>query len=241
MTWWLWSACSAKQRWQPVCRRMSLGQVPLRSRPPAPRLRKRLSLQGSHLLRYRLLRRHPNPNHNLEVNMLKTLLKRGTDPVAEDASLGVVVAAPPNVFQPFLALGAEGANHVNILATTRDASDLLGDVQSYRPQIVLLSPEVRGYSSEVVAQLASWPEFPIAVIGLVPENGNWGAAMSASGAPAFYTLPVTLAIVNQFDRQARLLFEQACQHWNAPVAAAGVPRQVVEAVGATGHAYRTGV
>ena len=173
--------------------------------------------------------------------MLKTLLKRGTDPVAEDASLGVVVAAPPNVFQPFLALGAEGDNHVTILATTRDASDLLGDVQSYRPQIVLLSPEVRGYSPEIVAQLANWPEFPIAVIGLVPENGNWGAEMSASGATAFYTLPVTPAIVSQFERQARLLFEQARQHWNAPVAAAGVPRQVVEAVGATGYAYRTGV
>jgi MinD-like ATPase involved in chromosome partitioning or flagellar assembly len=172
--------------------------------------------------------------------MLKTLLKRGTDEVAEATALGVVIAAPPELFQPFLALGG-GDQHVHILATTRDAADLAGDVQAYRPQVVLLSPEVRGYSPELVAQLVNWPEFPIAVIGLVPPNGNWGAEMSAQGATAFYTTPVTPAIVSQFDRQARLLFEQARQTWNAPVAAAGIPRQVAEAVGATGYAYRTGV
>ncbi|MCC7362697.1 MAG: AAA family ATPase [Anaerolineales bacterium] len=65
--------------------------------------------------------------------------------------------------------------------------------------------------------------------------------MSAQGATAFYTTPITPAIVLQFDRQARLLFEQARQTWNAPVAAAGIPRRVAEAVGATGYAYRTGV
>ena len=172
--------------------------------------------------------------------MLKTLLKRGTEEVAEATALGVVIAAPPELFQPFLALGGAD-HHVTILATTRDAADLAGDVQAYRPQVVLVSPEVRGYSPELVAQLANWPEFPIAVIGLVPPNGNWGAEMSASGATAFYTTPVTPAIVAQFNRQARLLFDQARQHWNAPVAASGVPRQVVDAVGATGYAYRTGV
>ena len=156
--------------------------------------------------------------------MLKTLFKRGTEEVAEDAPLGVVIAAPPELFQPFLALGTGEDNHVAIRATTRDATDLLGDVHAYRPQVVLVSPEVRGYSPDLVAQLANWPEFPIAVIGLVPPVGNWGAEMSASGATAFYTTPVTPAIVAQFDRQARLLFDQARQHWNAPVAASGVSR-----------------
>jgi MinD-like ATPase involved in chromosome partitioning or flagellar assembly len=173
--------------------------------------------------------------------MLKNLLKRGTDEVAEDTSLGVVIAAPPNIFQPFLAVSAGPDHHLTILATTRDAADLAEDIRAYRPQIVLLSPEVRGYSPEVVSQLANWPEFPIAVVGLVPPAGNWGAEMSASGATAFFTTPITPAIVRQFVEQARVLFDQAREHWNAPVAAAGVPRQVVEAAGATGYAYRTGV
>ncbi|MCC6190643.1 MAG: AAA family ATPase [Anaerolineales bacterium] len=173
--------------------------------------------------------------------MLKNLLKRGTEEVAEATALGVVIAAPPNIFQPFLSLGAAPDHQLSILATTRDAADLIEDIRAYRPQLVLLSPEVRGYSPEVVSQLANWPEFPIAVVGLVPPTGNWGAEMTAGGATAFYTTPVTPAIVGQFDRQARTLFDQAREQWNAPVAAAGVPRQVVEAVGTTGYAYRTGV
>jgi MinD-like ATPase involved in chromosome partitioning or flagellar assembly len=173
--------------------------------------------------------------------MLKTLFKSGTEEVAEDAPLGIVIAAPPELLQPFLALGSGQDNHVTILTTTRDAADLLGDVQAYRPQVVLVSPEVRGYSPDLVAQLANWPQFPIAVIGLVPATGNWGAEMSASGATAFYTLPVTPAIVAQFDRQARLLFDQAREHWNAPIAASGVSRDVADAVGATGYAWQSGV
>ncbi len=173
--------------------------------------------------------------------MLKTLLQPAPDSNQAGAPLGVVIAGPPGVVQPFMGLGPGASSEVSILTTTRTADDLPADLQEYRPQIVLISPEVRGFTPDLVARLANWPDFPIAVVGLVPPTGNWGAEMAAAGAVAFYTTPVTPAIVSQFVSQARTLAEQAQSRWSAPVAASGVPRQVVEAVGATSFAYRAGV
>lgn len=171
--------------------------------------------------------------------MLNNLFKPKPDPSPVEAPVRVIIAAPPAVFQPFMGLGPGNATEVCVLTTTRDAADLTADIQQYQPQLILLSPEVRGYTPELVAQLANWPEFPIAVVGLVPASGTWGAEMAANGAVAFFNTPINTAVVTQFVEQARSLLDKARAGWSAPIAASGLPRPLVDAVGAT--AYRTGV
>jgi MinD-like ATPase involved in chromosome partitioning or flagellar assembly len=90
-----------------------------------------------------------------------------------------------------------------------------------------------------VAQLANWPDFPIAVVGLTPATGTWGAEMVANGAVAFYNTPITASVLEQFVKAAPELVGRARETWSAPIAASGVSRRVVDSVGAT--AYRTGV
>jgi MinD-like ATPase involved in chromosome partitioning or flagellar assembly len=171
--------------------------------------------------------------------MLKNIFSRPEAPVVQESAIGVVIAAPPNAVQPFTLLGPGNASGVHILTTTRDAADLPGDIQQFKPQIVLLSPDVRGYTPGLVSQVTNWPDFPIAVVGLVPAAGTWGAEMAANGAVGFYNTPITPAVVEQFARQAREFVEQARTRWIKPVVDSGVSRQVIEAVSAA--AYRTGV
>ncbi len=154
-------------------------------------------------------------------------------------SIGVMMAAPPDLARHFMILGPGNPSGVQILTTSRDVADLPDDIKHFNPQIVLLSPDVRGYKPDVVAQLANWPDFPIAVVGLVPSSGAWGSEMVSNGAVAFYNTPITPAIVEQFTKQARDYVEQARERWNKPVIDAGLSKGVVEAVGAS--AYRTGV
>jgi MinD-like ATPase involved in chromosome partitioning or flagellar assembly len=167
-----------------------------------------------------------------------TLAKPQDRAVSNGASIGVVIAAPPSILQPFMALGPGNPSGVNILTTTRDAADLPNDIREFKPQIVLLSPDVRGYTPDLVAQITNWPDFPIAVIGLVPASGTWGAEMARNGAVGFYNTPITPGIVEQFTKQAQGFFEQAREWWSKPLVDSGVDRQVIEAVGAT--AYQTG-
>jgi MinD-like ATPase involved in chromosome partitioning or flagellar assembly len=152
--------------------------------------------------------------------------------------IGVIIAGPPNIAQPFLRLSPGNSSGVHILTTTRDAADLPSDIQEFQPKIVLVSPDLRGYTPDLISQLANWPDFPLAVAGIVPNSGNWGSEMATNGAVAFYNAPVTPAIVEQFAQQARGLVEQAGARWSAPVVASGVSSTVVNAVRAT--AYRTG-
>ena len=171
--------------------------------------------------------------------MLKNIFSRPEAPVAQESAIGVVIAAPPHAAQPFTLLGPGNTSGVHILTTTRDAADLPGDIQQFKPQIVLLSPDVRGYTPGLVSQVTNWPDFPIAVVGLVPAAGTWGAEMAANGAVGFYNTPITPAVVEQFSKQAREFVGQACTRWIKPVVDSGVSRQVIEAVSAA--AYRTGV
>jgi MinD-like ATPase involved in chromosome partitioning or flagellar assembly len=171
--------------------------------------------------------------------MLKSIFKPKPDPVQTDSPVRVIIAAPPAVFQPFMALGPGTSTEVCVLTTTRDVADLVADIQQYQPQIILLSPDVRGYAPELVSQLANWPDFSVAVVGLVPNVGTWGAEMAANGAVAFYNTPISPAVVDQFISQARGLVDKARETWSAPIAASGVSRQLVDSIGAT--AYRTGV
>lgn len=169
------------------------------------------------------------------INLLPTQL-------AVDASnntpVGVIIAAPPHVIQPFMVLSPGNASGVNVLTTTRDASDLAADIREFKPQAVLLSPDIRGYTPDLVAQVTNWPEHPVAVVGLVPQAGTWGAEMARNGAVGFYNTPITPGIVEQFTHQARGFVEQARERWSKPLVDSGVERQIVESVRAT--AYQTG-
>lgn len=169
--------------------------------------------------------------------MLSSVKTQSTT-VAHTASIRAIIAAPPSILQPFLMLTPGNAFGVNILTTTRDAADLPNDIREFKPHIVLISPDVRGYVPELVAQITNWPDFPIAVIGLVPAAGTWGAEMARNGAVSFYNTPITPGIVEQFAKQAAGFYEQARERWSKPLVDSGVQRQVFDAVGAT--AYQTG-
>jgi hypothetical protein len=154
-------------------------------------------------------------------------------------ALGVIVAGPPNVFQPFMALGPGNPSGVQVVTTTRDAADLAADVVQFKPHLVLLSPEVRGYTPELVRQMVDWPAYPLAVVGLVPATGTFGAEMAGQGAVGFYNTPIGPSVVEKFAKEARGLVETAREKWSKPVVDSGVDRRVLEAIGA--QAYKTGV
>jgi MinD-like ATPase involved in chromosome partitioning or flagellar assembly len=170
---------------------------------------------------------------------LSSIFSRAKPDSSQDGTIGVVVAAPPDLTQPFMSLIPGNSSGVQIVTTSRDAADLPDDIRNFKPQVVLIAPDIRGYKHDVVAQLANWPDFPIAVIGLVPTSGAWGAEMVSHGAVAFYNTPITPAVVEQFTRQVHELIDVARERWSKPVADSGVSRQTIEAVGAS--AYRTGV
>jgi Flp pilus assembly CpaE family ATPase len=108
---------------------------------------------------------------------------------------------------------------------------------------VLLSPDIRGYSPALARSLTQWPDFPIAVVGVVPPNGTWGAELTAAGAVAFYTTPVTPGLVERFVAEAPELVERARQRWNKPLIDGGLTNTLVAEAGAVAGAvaYRTGV
>ncbi len=171
---------------------------------------------------------------------LQTLFGPTPTDMLPASPIRVVVAAFPEMAQPFAAaLGPGNPSGVEVLSITRDTLDLLPDVKEYKPQLVLLSPEIRNYSPDTVRQLVDFPDFPVAVVGLVPSAGMWGSEMANNGAIAFYNTPITPAVVEQFTREAPAIVERARAAWRAPAVASGVSRNVLNAVGAT--AYRTGV
>jgi MinD-like ATPase involved in chromosome partitioning or flagellar assembly len=159
--------------------------------------------------------------------------KRGAAP-----PLTVVIAAPPSHSQLFMALSAEHPSGVRVVSTVRALSDLIEDVRDYAPRVVLLSPEVRDYDPAIVAQLVRWPQHPIAVVGLVPAAGTWGAEMTAGGAVAFYNLPVTPALVERFAKEAARHYDRAREGWSQPLVESGVDRKLIEAISA--QSYQTG-
>ncbi len=162
-----------------------------------------------------------------------------TKSIVESGPIRVIVAGFPDVAQPFISALPPGNNSgVEVLSFVRDSIDLTPDVENYKPQLVLISPNIRNYSTETVKTLANWPEFPIAVVGLVPATGAWGSEMAGAGAIVFYNTPVTPAVVEQFAREAPAIVEKARSAWRAPAVNVGVARPVLEAVTAT--AYRTG-
>ena len=153
--------------------------------------------------------------------------------------LSVILAGPPTIVSPFMTLAPGNPTGVEVVATLRDTTDLTGDLETLRPHLVLLSPEVRGYTPELVSQLTNWPRHPVAVVGLVPAAGTCGAEMAGQGAVAFYTTPVTPGIVEKFAQESPGFVDAARARWSKPLVDSGVDRQVLDAIRAT--PYRTGV
>ena len=149
---------------------------------------------------------------------LSKIFENGKAPeTAPDEPLGVLVAAPPELARPFMELGPNHPSGIHVLATTRDAMDLPDDIRNFKPQIVVISPEIRGYAPDLIARLSKWPDFPIAVIGLASPNGAWGSEMTTLGAIAFYNVPVTPGVVGQFVSEARAHLAQARLRWTRPL------------------------
>ena len=120
---------------------------------------------------------------------LSKIFENGKAPDARpDEPIGVLVAAPPELARPFMDLGPNHPSGVHVLATTRDAMDLPDDIRNFKPQVVVISPEIRGYSPDLITRLSKWPDFPVAVIGLASPSGAWGVEMSTLGAIAFYSV-----------------------------------------------------
>ncbi len=168
-------------------------------------------------------------------------LARETAPQeSSDGPVRVVVAAPPAEGNPFVTALPPGNKHgVEVMSLVRGKYDLMDDVHQYRPHIVLISPNIRDYSVEIVNELARWPDYPIAVVGIVPNTGGWGSEMASNGAVGFYNTPISPHVVEQFTREARGIVDKARTDWRAPVIAAGVARPIVDVVGAM--SFKTGV
>jgi MinD-like ATPase involved in chromosome partitioning or flagellar assembly len=171
---------------------------------------------------------------------LSKIFENGKVPEVQPGEpIGVLVAAPPDQARPFMELGPNHPSGVHVLATTRDAADLADDIRNFKPQVVIISPEIRNYTAEIVARISKWPDFPVAVIGLASPSGAWGAEMTSLGAIAFYTVPVTPGVVEQFVREARGHVAQARLRWTRPLVDGEVGWRPVS-TDAASAGYRTG-
>jgi MinD-like ATPase involved in chromosome partitioning or flagellar assembly len=153
--------------------------------------------------------------------------------------VNVIVVGPGNVGTPFLALAPGNPSGVQMVSVIRDAADLKGDLERFKPHIVLLSPEARNYHADLVYELTNNPDGPLAVVALAPPTGTFGQEMAQQGAVGFYTTPITTAIVEKFAAEARSLYDLAREKWHKPLIDSGVDRRTLESIGA--QAYKTGV
>jgi MinD-like ATPase involved in chromosome partitioning or flagellar assembly len=152
---------------------------------------------------------------------------------------GVLIAVSAEEQKCFLGVDTDHPSGTRILGFTRDSDQLSNDLRNLNPQIVLVSSNLENYQHDAIYQIVNWPDAPIAVVGLVPARGTWGAEMVANGALGFYNLPITPAVVEKFLAEAPQFVDEARQRWRKPLIDSGLERTVIEAVKAT--AYQKGV
>lgn len=75
--------------------------------------------------------------------------------------------------------------------------------------VVLLSPDIRGYRAQLLRDLLLFPARPIPVIGWVLPQGEDGRIMEANGAKGVVTLPMDARSVARFISQAEDAVEAA--------------------------------
>lgn len=110
----------------------------------------------------------------------------------------LLIAAPFAEVQPVMAaFSPENALGIDVATICQHGPDVERDALEHGVDVVLLSPLLPGYDSELIGRLARNPDRPIVVIGLVPPNGDWGVTMSRAGARGYVEGPLDPAKAQQ--------------------------------------------
>jgi cellulose biosynthesis protein BcsQ len=110
----------------------------------------------------------------------------------------LLIAAPFAEVQPVMAVfSPENSLGIDVATICQHGPDVEQDALEHGVDVVLLSPLLSGYDSDVIGRLARNPDRPIVVIGLVPPNGDWGVTMSRAGARGYVETPLDAAKAQQ--------------------------------------------
>lgn len=175
-----------------------------------------------------------------------SLLQTGRQPADEDPSGGpenqavrAYVCAPPEDTRLFVAALPPGnPRGVEVVSFGGDAATLEQDIQQLDVTVVVISPQARNYSDELVARLGRWAEL-LVVVGLVPPTGDWARQLTTAGAMDVLRTPVTEQTIDTFVSSVPAWLNKAARMRTDPGWLAALSPDVAHAVQAMG--YRQGV
>lgn len=149
------------------------------------------------------------------------------------------ICAPPAESRLFVAMLPPGNGRgVDVVSFGNDAATLEQDIEQLDVSVVIVSPQVRNYSDELVARLSRWHEM-LVVVGLVPPTGDWARQLTTAGAIDVLRTPVTEQTVETFVNSIPGWLRKAAKMRSDPGWVAALPAQVAQAVQAMG--YRQGI
>jgi MinD-like ATPase involved in chromosome partitioning or flagellar assembly len=149
------------------------------------------------------------------------------------------VCAPPEDSRLFVAALPPGnPRGVEVVSFGGDAATLEQDVRELGVTLVVLSPQARNYSDELVARLSRHPDL-LVVVGLVPAAGDWARQLTTAGALDVLRTPVSDRTIDVFVSSVPGWLKRAAGMRADPGWVAALPAQVAQAVQAMG--YRQGV
>lgn len=163
----------------------------------------------------------------------------GPSEVTGSQPVRAYVCAPAQDSRLFVsALPPDNPRGVEVVSFGNDAATLEEDVRQLDVTVVVLSPQVRNYSDDLVARLSHWPEL-LVVVGLVPATGDWGRQLTTAGAIDVLRSPVTEQTIDTFVSSVPGWLNQAARMRSDSGWIASVPTEVAQAVSAMG--YRQGI
>ena len=152
-----------------------------------------------------------------------------------EREIGVYVCAPSSDdIRLFVAKLPPGNPHkIAVVSFKTDALTLRSDVEELDVSVVVLSPQVNGYSDRLVAELSRRQKV-LVVVGLVPPEGDWGKQMMDAGAVGILQTPVSEWTIQKFVSSVPVWMQQAAEQrlssdW-VPVLPPGM-LQAVQAMG----------
>ena len=149
------------------------------------------------------------------------------------------VCAPPADSRLFVAMLPPGNSRgVEVVSFGNDAATLEQDIEELGVSVVIISPQVRNYSDELVARLSRWHDM-LVVVGLVPPTGDWARQLTTAGAIDVLRTPVTEQTIDLFVSSVPGWINRAAKMRSDPGWVAALPAQVAQAVQAMG--YRQGI
>ena len=152
----------------------------------------------------------------------------------------LLIAAPFTEAQPVMsAFPPENSLGIDVATICQHGPDVEQDALEHGVDVVLLSPLLSGYDSDVIGRLARNPDRPIVVIGLVPPNGDWGVTMSRAGARGYVETPLDAAKAQQI---AGLIPRAIKEAYAGRASNAYIPQldpRVAAAITAQGYARQT--